>query len=347
MICHAKIYQILEDKCPNCGNARISHEDDDNVCCSLQVDDEPNTKWRCPVCQKTKKNHKILNNKQPRSPGCSIQSSELKYFGKETCPLCGESSSSHLAHIHYCDSYQHEIRDELCGICTHLRDEHPPETVIEKIDIVKQFDKPPCAFVIGEKLKKTTKHGITDAHGISGTLYSVMCDANNTDYVAKIMYTPFINTIQNEIELQQRAASYGLAPVIYEYRLHREEGNPTICGTIIMDRLNRTIEEMEYNDEMSKNVEILVEKLHKIGIFHGDLAKRNIMFDRNNQLKLIDFGSSREYRGKIDDRDEYLNFLLRPRRKKRRSKKSKKSKTKKSKKKVKKSKTKKSKGRRK
>lgn len=323
MICHAKIYQILEDKCPNCGNSRLSHEDDNNVCCSLQVDDEKDAKWRCPVCQKTKYNHKILNNKKQRSPGCTIQSAELKYFGKEICPSCGNSSLSHLTHIHCCDSYQHEIRDEICGICTHLREEHLLETTIEKIDIIKkikQFNKPPCDFVIGEKLKKTTKHGTTDAHGISGTLYSVICGANTTDYVAKIMYTPFINTIQNEIEIQRRAASYGLAPDIYEYRLYREEGNPTIRGTIIMDRLNHTIEEMVFDDEMSKNVEILVEKLHEIGIFHGDLAKRNIMIDQNKQLKLIDFGNSREYRGKIDDRDEYLNFLLRPRRKKSRRK---------------------------
>lgn len=321
MFCHAKIYQILQDKCPNCGNDRISHEVD-NVCCSLQVDDDRDIKWRCPVCRKTKYNHKILNNSKRRFPGCAVQSAELKYFGKETCPSCGNSSSSHLAHIHFCDSYQHEILDEICGICSHLRDEHLSEKTIQKIDIIKkiQFDKPSCNFVIGEKLKKATKHGTTDAHGISGTLYSVICGANTTDYVAKIMYTPFINTIQNEIEIQRRAASYGLAPMIYEYRLYRDEGNPTIRGTIIMDRLIRTIEEMECDEEMSKNVEILVEKLHKIGIFHGDLAKRNIMIDRNKQLQLIDFGNSREYRGKIDDRDEYLNFLLRPRKKKSRRK---------------------------
>jgi len=305
MICHAKIYQILEDKCPNCGNDRISHEDDNNVCCSLQVDEEKATKWRCPVCQKTKYNHKILNNRQRLSPGCTVQSAELKYFGKEICPYCGNTSLSHFAHIHLCDSYQHEIRDEICGICDHLREEHLSETTVEKIDIIKKI-KQPREFVIGEKLKKTTKHGTTDAHGISGTLYSVICGANTTDYVAKIMYTPFINSIQNEIEIQQRAASHGLAPTIYEYRLYRDEGNPTIRATIIMDRLDRTIEEMTFDDEMSNNVELLVEKLHKIGIFHGDLAKRNIMIDRNNQLQLIDFGNSREYRGKIDERNEYI-----------------------------------------
>lgn len=313
MICHAKIYQILENKCPNCGNQRISHDDENGFCCSLQVDNTTDTKWRCLICKKNKNTHRISNNTQRRVSGCSIQSSELKYFGKENCPFCGRSNSSHTSHIHICDSYHHEIRNEICGICAHLREDHPLVATVEKIDIVKKI-KPSCEFVIGERLKKTTKYGTTvDVHGISGTLYSVICESNSIDYVAKIIYAPFINSILNEVENQQKAASYGLAPTIYEYRLYRDEGNPTIRGTIIMDRLNDTIEEMEMLEmcceeieKIENDVKILVEKLHKIGIFHGDLAKRNIMFGRNNQLQLIDFGQSREYRG--DDDQEYINF---------------------------------------
>lgn len=189
----------------------------------------------------------------------------------------------------------------------------------------------PCEFEIGNPLEMKTKEGVKAAKGYNGYIFSVSCGDDMTSYAAKFIEAQDSpekeRDIFNEIKNQQRAADAGLAPNIYEYRLYKGKG--MIQCTIIMDRMVKNIDELELEDSseefkyrMKKEVNSLVEKLHhEVGIFHGDLAKKNIMMGQDGKLKLIDFGESKVYEGKNE------NYSLRPRRTKSRTKKSKKKKS--------------------
>ena len=177
--------------------------------------------------------------------------------------------------------------------------------------------------MVGEPLQNMEDGGIKE--GFNGMLFDVKCGEDVDSYVAKFIQKDNQLEILNEIKYHRKAAEAGLAPNIYEFRLYKGDG--IIQCTIIMDRMDKTIEELElknpspeYKAALIQEANSLVERLHALKIFHGDFAKKNIMSGRiDPALKLIDFGESREYRGQPENDlsvKHHYTLHLRPRRKK-------------------------------
>ena len=112
-----------------------------------------------------------------------------------------------------------------------------------------------------------------------------------------------------EVYLMQKAKHIsGVTELIDYYELSdcyllimERFGTPTSGCKDLFDFISRNgpLEEHVAQKVFQQIVEIIV-SCHKAGIFHGDIKDENILIDeRNNQVKLIDFGSGRMYHKKI------------------------------------------------
>ncbi len=101
----------------------------------------------------------------------------------------------------------------------------------------------------------------------------------------------------NEVELQKGAAKENLAPPVSDYWVCED---PSV-GVIIMPMLDRTLldvwtdKSVPFNQKKIYKAEAdsLLRNLNKLKIHHGDSHGANFMFDKQDKLKLIDFGFSR------------------------------------------------------
>lgn len=91
-----------------------------------------------------------------------------------------------------------------------------------------------------------------------------------------------------ELKFTLKAEEAGVAPEIFGYSGH----------SIAMKKYRWTlatyIEDMghPFSGTLKNSIGTLVEKLHTIGILHGDLHPNNIVLNSEEDVKLIDFGSS-------------------------------------------------------
>jgi len=62
-------------------------------------------------------------------------------------------------------------------------------------------------------------------------------------------------------------------------------------------------------DEIPEKINILIDKIHKLGIFHGDLHSNNILIDPSNmEVRIIDFGKSVLIEDLEDNSDYYIKY---------------------------------------
>lgn len=109
----------------------------------------------------------------------------------------------------------------------------------------------------------------------------------------QILYIKNVNL--NELNFYIRACNADLTPKLVKYTKSSDniqmvmEKFPETLSDVIMDS-NRK-EEVKLIIARAK---ILIEKLHEIGILHGDLSEENIVYDKNiGVVALIDFGMSK------------------------------------------------------
>jgi len=146
--------------------------------------------------------------------------------------------------------------------------------------------------------------------GTYGHVYSL---GQNEDYAAKFQlhsdgsgfdFIPgngtmdiVMNSFEKEVQFQIKASLNGISPVVYND--WTEEYN-TIWGkgehdVLIMDKLHETIidvcrKDLTYNDV---NLLHVIDNMHSINIFHGDLHSANIMRKSTGEPMIIDFGKSK------------------------------------------------------
>lgn len=111
------------------------------------------------------------------------------------------------------------------------------------------------------------------------------------------------NSFEEEIKLQKIASENNLAPKVFS----TVECNIASCWSdnkvrkhsfATMVQLDRTLYFYLYhskkdNIQMVRQLIFLVDSLHSIDIFHGDLHTQNIMLDSNENPFFIDFGKSK------------------------------------------------------
>ena len=153
--------------------------------------------------------------------------------------------------------------------------------------------------------------------GVYGVVFKSCCYAANKegacDYVTKVVHFPRRNVtnvnaqnatqkeeFMNELRMQAKAATIGVAPPIRKVLLSDSK------GIVIMDSmkedledrmeryiLDRTITETQAYDlgmDLANQIGEQIMKLHSYNIIHGDIHQNNVMFDRNGKCKLIDYG---------------------------------------------------------
>lgn len=101
--------------------------------------------------------------------------------------------------------------------------------------------------------------------------------------------------INNEIEIHKYCARHGIAPRILGVKYRKN----SVC--IEMEKLNQTLYQKCKNTKCLSqtdysNLSDLIKKMHSIGVYHMDLHAGNIMVDKNNIFKIIDFESALLYR---------------------------------------------------
>ena len=120
-------------------------------------------------------------------------------------------------------------------------------------------------------------------------IYHLYDNANDDDDV----YGASFAEMEDEIEIHMKAASAGIAPMI-EFAFLTEK-----AGIIVMEKLDFSLHDYLYEMTSAElflaEFLALVQKLHSLNIYHGDLHDWNIMFklvDGQQKLYLIDFGKS-------------------------------------------------------
>ncbi|MBO5460542.1 MAG: serine/threonine protein kinase, partial [Ruminococcus sp.] len=70
-----------------------------------------------------------------------------------------------------------------------------------------------------------------------------------------------------------------------------------VKGTSLRDYLESMGEELSFEKtcEMLKPVMIALEKVHQKGLLHRDISPDNLMVEEDGKIKMLDFGSAREY----------------------------------------------------
>ena len=117
-----------------------------------------------------------------------------------------------------------------------------------------------------------------------------------------------MNPFKDEIYLQAKLSSKGLAPVIFnaweeEYNTVWGNGNQDV---LIMKRLHETISQVTVKDPtfgIHGDVIRLIDEMHMSGVFHGDLHAGNIMIDSDGKPFIIDLGKSKSIPDGTFDRE--------------------------------------------
>jgi len=94
--------------------------------------------------------------------------------------------------------------------------------------------------------------------------------------------------IQKEVGFQRQAFEAGISPEIMHVDLPNRR--------IFMEPMTaRVVDELDSSDEIFENeLQTIMEKLDQIGILHNDGNALNLMFDDDDNLKILDFGLSKK-----------------------------------------------------
>lgn len=122
-----------------------------------------------------------------------------------------------------------------------------------------------------------------------------------------------LESIKNEVIIQEAAHKLGIAPKVYFY--HEKEGlmaSEYIEGLTLDEYLDTldtlTLEEMTGKIfDLQIKIKETLNIMYDNGITHGDLAGSNIIIDKYGKIQLIDFSSGSIEPGPIlNSRDYYI-----------------------------------------
>ena len=155
--------------------------------------------------------------------------------------------------------------------------------------------------------------------GVYGVVFKSCCypanKENACNYITKVVHFPRRNItnaneysqnytqkdeFMNELTMQAKAATIGVAPPIRKVLLSKSK------GIVIMDSMKEDLEDMmlryvrddsitetaayDIGMDLANQIGEQIMKLHSYNIIHGDIHQNNVMFDNHNKCKLIDYG---------------------------------------------------------
>jgi tRNA A-37 threonylcarbamoyl transferase component Bud32 len=125
--------------------------------------------------------------------------------------------------------------------------------------------------------------------GKNGKVYSIK---QNQQKVLKV--SKFTQNSNLEAMLSQKASNSNIGPTIYNTKI--VEGYQVILQEKMHGTLQEYMNKHTFTMDDYRNIENLVQQLHKLGICHKDLHLKNIMYKLQNGktiFKIIDFSRAR------------------------------------------------------
>jgi tRNA A-37 threonylcarbamoyl transferase component Bud32 len=108
-----------------------------------------------------------------------------------------------------------------------------------------------------------------------------------------------IEMLKKEAEMLKICSKHGISPAIFEVDVASRFIVMDLLGSSLFDTLNSTKGIMSLYQQ--EEFVLLILKLDKIGIYHGDPSPLNFLFDKD-RLKVIDFGFSERIDKKFIDK---------------------------------------------
>lgn len=144
-----------------------------------------------------------------------------------------------------------------------------------------------------------------------GTIYQACCESD-CKYILKYQKSDF-QRHENEVKFQDLASRHKLAlPVVDSWFC----GNG---GTIVMKRLQKSLKDLVLEADTQEAISYIMtafgmlEKLHSLGIIHGDPHSENYMVrvtaDYDVIMRFIDFGESKRLEDTDDVKNDLTTFL--------------------------------------
>ena len=152
--------------------------------------------------------------------------------------------------------------------------------------------------------------------GAFGKVY--LCEKNKKKYAIKLQIfhkkswhakniESFIKQRLNEYKIAKKIGSVGIGPKIYDTMFFYDEMKDKFINLIIMEfikgkELCKYENKKKLNEDEKKRLQLKIDKLHKLKIYHKDLHKCNIMVTKKNgklDFIIVDFGLAREQKNVI------------------------------------------------
>lgn len=138
--------------------------------------------------------------------------------------------------------------------------------------------------------------------GAQGVVYLVEFPNGLRAAMKQFKKTKSSARIQAEADLQEKAADAGISPEVMHVDLENKRIFMEPMQTRVVDVLSRSTPRFE--DDLCH----IMKTLDNIGILHNDGNALNLMLDRDDQLKIIDFGLAKKIDAKLRKKwGEYPN----------------------------------------
>lgn len=135
-------------------------------------------------------------------------------------------------------------------------------------------------------------HAIEKSTGLNVAIKSMINNGsefgedNVNNLLKEICYMKHINSHNKHITPEIYGIIYedGKLKVVFEYLYSDLDELINILGDMSVS------DKKPFIDDLMRNMLVIVDYLSSLGIVHGDVKPNNFMIDRNNRLKIIDFG---------------------------------------------------------
>lgn len=132
------------------------------------------------------------------------------------------------------------------------------------------------------------------------------CIDNVCEYIAKTINLKnipamfnnpdcYTYTVRNELVIAKHMAEESIGPPIYDMSMNNDE------AILIMKKYDGNLEDLMFLYEEDQNIPMgrildtvtaLLNKMHFLNVYHGDLKERNIFYTKSYEIVLADFESS-------------------------------------------------------
>lgn len=187
-------------------------------------------------------------------------------------------------------SYEKKKKEEIVDILDNTFNK-PADLLTAKLKqlkqpIVKPIEKKSIEKPIEQPYKIISTIGV---EGKDGKVYLVIFRGNKYA-LKKFKQSKSVDSLKKEIALLERVSNEGIAPKVVNYNLKDKYIIMDLLEKSLFDVLKLTKGIMSIYQQ--KQFVKLNQKMDQLGIYHGDPSPLNFLFDKNNDLKVIDFGFS-------------------------------------------------------